>query len=219
MTTLNKLAHRVIRHLSAGTKTKDSKISNKYVQESIIQATNAAIKKEYYNTLNSGDRDVQAIAIATYDNQPVLEDSISGRNYIALPAYYVPLPGGVGIQEVRPMVDGKTGAAMIPLKPNELELFADSLTALEIFKDQFCWEPDRDKIFFTERDSETLLDASIENVQVKLCVVDPSKIDENDFFPISPDMEGQIIMSVLIEFGYTTKEVADLINNGNPNIK
>lgn len=217
MTTLRKLQHQIDRLLSAGPKTKDSKLSTKYIQTEIIQIANSLIKLEHYQKMNRGERDVDALRIATYRDLEVKDDDIYGRNYIELPAYPENLPDGVGIQQVKPQTGNPTDdRAMVIIMPNEVEIFGELLFGMEILKDQFCAQPDRDKIFFTSKNDETLIDAGIDKVELQMVIIDPAQLDEDDRFPVSPAQEIEIIKSVLQLHGYTSKESADIVNDGIP---
>ncbi len=220
MTTLNKIAHQVIRLLSAGPKPKDSKLDNRYIMTEIRQAINASIKREHFMVMNDGRRDVTPLAIATYSDLPILNDETFNRNYVELPSFYIQLPDGVGLQQVRPQTgDASTDRPMIIVNPHEINMVQGSLFSLECLKDQWLVEPDRYKLFFSERNDETLLDSGIESVEIKIVVVDPEQIDEDSFLPIDPAAEAEVIVQVLQLHGYTAREIADMISNSNPNIK
>lgn len=217
MTSLKKLQYQIDRLLSAGPKTKDSKLSAKYIQTEIIQVANSLIKLEHYQKMNRGERDVNALCIATYEGLVVKDDDKYGRKYIDLPAYPENLPDGLGIQQVKPETGNPTDdRAMVIIMPNEIEIFGELLFGMEILKDQFCAQPDRNKIFFTPKNDETLIDAGIETVELQMIIIDPAQLDEEDPFPISPAQEMDVIKGVLQLHGYTTKEVADLVNDGIP---
>jgi len=217
MTTLKKLQYQIDRLLSAGPKTRDSKLSPKYIQTEIVQVANALIKAEHFTKMKMGERDVDALKIATYSNLEVKADDFFGRNYIELPAYPENLPDGLGIQQVKPMTGNPTDdRAMVIIMPNEVEIFSELLVGMEVMKDQFCAQPDRDKIFFTERNGETLIDSGVKEVELQMVIIDPATLDENDRFPISPAQEIDVIQRVLQLHGYSAKEVTDLINDNIP---
>lgn len=218
MTTPKKLAYQIIRLLSNGTRPKDSNLNEDYIIAEVRQVAHAKIKGEFYQLKNEGENSISHLYIGTYSNVEVELDQDRERCYIDLPAVHMNLPGGLGIQEVRPQTgDIATDVAMIPILPNEIELFRSLNVGSEIFKDQWCFEPSRDKIWFTECDNETLLEAGIEEVEVKLVVLDPAQIGDNDTLPVPPEMEMDIIKDVLLLHGYNPQQAADLINNNNHN--
>ena len=220
MTTKKKIAAQVIRLLSGGNPTKDSNLNEKYIMEEVGQVAHKLIKGEYYELKNAFDEPLQHTYIATYTNITVTNDTQRQRNYALLPARPMHLPGGLGIQEVSPYT-GKPAidVPMIPLMPHEISLFRGLNTGMEIFKDSWCWEPDRDRVWFTEMNDETLIDKSITAVEMKLAVIDPAQVGETDELPVCPEMEIDIIREVLALHGYTGKEVQDLVNDDQAAIK
>lgn len=218
MTTKKKLAAQIIRLLSAGTRSKDSALSYKYIYEEIQQVTHKLLRLSYYEGKNEGFHDANHLMIATYDAVAVADDTTRHRNYCTLPAYPININGNVGVQSVRPLTGNvSVDVEMIPIMPGELALFRSLATGAEVLKDQFCWELDRDKIWFTERNNSTLLEEDIDNLEVKMLVVDPAQVGENDNYPVPPNMEFDIIREVLALHGYNGVQVADMVNNNNPN--
>ncbi len=218
MTTLTKLCFQVKRLLSAGTTPKDSKLNDAYIIEELRQVSYGLLKLEWYNSKNEGDNSVLPLCIATYDNVTVLNDTLRKRNYCVKPAYSMNLPGGIGIQQVKPITGiSSKDVAMIPIQPHELELFRSLLVGAEIMKYLWTFEDDRDKLWFSKKNEKTLIESGITRLEVKQIVHDPSQLDENDPYPIPPEMELTIIKEVLALHGYTSKELHDQINNENPN--
>jgi len=218
MTTLTKLCAQVKRLLSAGTTPKDSKLSDAYIIEELRQVSYGLLKLEWYAGKNEGDNSVLPLCIATYESQTVLNDTTRKRNYIVKPAYSMNLPGGIGIQQIKPQTGIPTiDVAMIPVQPHEWELFRSLLVGSEILKDQFTFEEDRNKIWFTKKANKTLLESRITLVEVKMLVHDPAQISATDSYPVPPEMEMEMVKGVLMLHGYTPQKAADLVNNDNPN--
>ena len=216
MTTLTKLCFQVKRLLSAGTTPKDSKLSDAYIIEELRQVTSGLLKLEWYAGKNEGRDGVSPISIATYASIAVANDTTRKRNYCLLPAYSMNAPEGV--QQVKPQtgIPGKD-VAMIPIAPHEYELFKSLLVGAEIMRDQFTFEVDRDKIWFSKKSDKTLLESNITLVEIKMLVHDPAQIDVDDPYPVPPEMEIEIIKGVLVLHGFTAKEVHDQVNNDNAN--
>jgi len=218
MTTLVKLKAQVKRLLSAGTTPKDSKLSDAYIIEELRQVSYGLLKLEWFNSKNEGDNSILPLCIATYNDVAVLNDTVRKKNYCVKPAYAMALPGGIGIQQVKPYsgIPAKD-VAMIPVQPHEWELFRSLLVGAEVLKDQFTFEDDRDNLWFSKKNNKTLLECGISVLEVKIAVHDPTQLDENDPYPIPPEMEMEVIKGVLILHGYTAKEIHDQINNDNQN--
>lgn len=216
MVTLRKLLYQCKRLLSAGTTPKDSKLNDAYIIAEIRQVTHGLLKMEWYAGKQEGRVGASPILIATYPDIPVLNDTIRKRNYSVLPAY--PMNVEEGVQQVKPQTGVPSrDVAMIPIAPHEYELFKSLLVGSEIMKDQWTFEVDRDKIWYTKKDDKTLLESKINFVEAKILVHDPSQISEDDNFPIPPEMELEVIKGVLVLHGYQPAQVHDLINNDNPN--
>lgn len=216
MTTLRSLSAQAMRLLSNGPVPRDSKLSDLYIQTEIRQIAHKLMRIENFNSMNAGDRDVAPNCIATYTVDVV--EHADGRNYSLLPAQ--PMRLRDGIQQVKPVSsNADVNHAMIPIMPNEAEIFKPLLINDEILKDQWTFEPDRDRVWFSERNDRTLLEEGIDEVEMKICVIDPAQIGEDDMFPVPPEMEIDILKEVLVLHGYKPGDAVDLINNGNPNIK
>lgn len=217
MVTLKKLSDQVLRLLSAGLKTKDSKLTIEAIQTEIRQVTHKLIKGEWFAMKNDGEHVVNTLYVATYRDVAVQLDSDRNRCYALLPCYPIALPNHLGIQEVKPQTeDTHEYVAMIPINPMELELFRSLNVGQEILSDSWCFEPARDRVWFTERDDETLLDAGFEEVEMKLVVIDPAQVSATDPYPIDPALEIDLIKEVLMLHGYSAKEAADLVNDSVP---
>lgn len=218
MSTLTKMCFQCKRLLSAGTRPKDSKLSDAYIIEELRQVSYGLLKLEWYAGKNGDDNSVLPLCIATYENQTVLNDTVRKRNYIVKPAYSMNLPGGIGIQQVKPQtgIPGKD-VAMIPVQPHEWELFRSLLVGAEIMKDQFTFEDDRNKIWFTKKAEKTLLECNITKVEVKMLVHDPAQITADEPYPVPPEMQMAMVRGVLELHGFTPQKAADLVNNDNPN--
>jgi len=127
------------------------------------------------------------------------------------------LPGGIGIQQVKPQTGIPTiDVAMIPVQPHEWELFRSLLVGAEILKDQFTFEEDRNKIWFTKKANKTLLESRITLVEVKLLVHDPAQITPLDNYPIPPELEFEMVKQVCALHGMMNV-THDQINNENAN--
>lgn len=218
MITLVKIKAQVKRLLSAGTAPKDSKLNDDYLIMELRQVSYGLLKLEWFNSKNEGDNSILPLCIATYENVTVLNDTVRKRNYCVKPAYAMALPGGIGIQQVKPFTGiPARDVAMIPIQPHEWELFRSLLVGEEILKDQFTFEDDRDKIWFSKKNNKTLLESLITKVEIKMAVHDPTQLSETDPYPIPPEMEMEIIKGVLLLHGYTPAVAHDMINNDNSN--
>jgi hypothetical protein len=216
MTTLNKLRAQCKRLLSGGTPPKDSKLNDDYIIEELRQVGYGLMKLEYYAGKNEGRNGVTPLAIATYPGITVSNDTLRKRNYSLLPAFAMNVAEGV--QQVKPQtgIPGKD-VAMIPIDPQEYELFKSLTVGAEIMRDQFTFEVDRDKVWYSKKSDKTLLESNITLVEMRILVHDPAQLSAEDPYPIPPEMEAEMVKGVLMLHGYTPQKAADLINNDNPN--
>jgi hypothetical protein len=220
MATTKTIGAQIIRLLSSGSKPKDSKLRERYIYAEILQVVHKLIRGEYFEFKNDGESSVNHLYIGTYPNITVSIDSQRTKNYALLPASPMNLPGGLGIYQIKPYTgDIDKDVAMIPCQQNDLELFRSLNTGLEIMKDQWMFFPERDRVTFSENNNETLLEAGITKVEMQLVIIDPVQITPTDPLPIPPSMEIDVIQGVLALHGYTSKEAADMVNDGNPNTK
>lgn len=216
MTTINKLSEQIMRLLEAGTKSVDSKLSKQVIALEIRQAIHAVMRGEMRQATIDGEKTVDSHYVGTF-SRTVLEDS-KGRNYITLPSY-VYLYGHQGIQQISPLTDRGEDRPMIPIMPNEMFLF-DQLTAgKETLRNQWCYELKKDKAIFSKKDDETLIDEGITSVEVEAVSIDPDDVGNSDTLPLPPELEMMVIKEVLSLHGYSGNEIADMVLDGNPNIR
>jgi hypothetical protein len=219
-TTPRKLRTQITQLLERGPKTTDSKLSERHIQTQILQACGKVLKTQWYEDRKLGaDHNVNHLCIATYTDVAITLDEDRGRCFALLPASPEPLPGGLGVQEVKPWKAGDPSEerAMIPLAYGDRELLAGLTAGEEILSDSFCYELDRDRVWFTEKDNETILDAGIDEVEMKLVIIDPAEYDDNDTLPLSPSQEFEVLKEVLLLNGFNPAQIADVTNDGNPN--
>ena len=187
------------------------------MKEQVIQVTHQLLKLDWYKAKNEGENVVNHLMIATYPAVSVVNDTTRNRNYSVLPAYPMNLPKGMGVQQVKPITGNRTtDVAFVPLQSFEMELFQSLQVGEEVMRDQFTYELDRSKIWYTEANGKTLLESNISTVEVKMLVIDPAQVADTDMYPVPPEMEMEILKGVLVLNGYDPKAAADLINDGNP---
>lgn len=217
MTTIKTLALQTIRLLEGGGRVVDGDYDERVVMRHIRQAVASQIKADWVASREFGDLNVGAQMIGVFRGCEVQEDTeYEGRNYINLPGAYVNIYNGKGIQRVRPQTKSPSkNRAMIPINPFDMDLYEAIESGIEVLRGQFCWEPSRDRIYFTEKNDKTLLDEGIKKVEVTMVTIDPNTVGDNDNYPIPQDMEQAVIAQVLQLYGYTGQEVDDMLNDNN----
>jgi hypothetical protein len=116
-----------------------------------------------------------------------------GRAKITLPAQPISLPHGMGIWNIGNPNDHFS--AYIPVQPNEMFIMSGvSHTGLsEILSDQVSYEWYGHKTVVFNKPAS----AMPSTVRVRLVVVDPEQVGENDLLPIPADYESAVVEAVL----------------------
>jgi hypothetical protein len=147
-----------------------------------------------------GDYSVNASIIATYDNIPVV--GYRDRAKSVLPTAPISLPKNMGVWAVSPTADPDN--LFIPIPSGTFGL----LKKIDVEKDlfgQIAFEVDGLSIIYTKDIRNAPF--SVNNVMVKLLVIDPSTMGDYDILPISADMEGDVIAHVIqMLSAYQTKD-------------
>jgi hypothetical protein len=116
-----------------------------------------------------------------------------GRAKITLPTQPISLPHGMGIWNIGHPTDHFS--AYIPVQPNEMSVMSGvSHTGLsDILADQIAYEWYGHKTVVFNKPASVMPST----VRVRLVVVDPEQIGENDLLPIPADYESSVIEAVL----------------------
>jgi hypothetical protein len=148
----------------------------------IDQASNNLLSLEVNQKAMSGLIDIPTCMIATYT-------AVAVSSQIAdLPAIPIRLPRDMGVYSVSPE---PSGAAYIPVTPDDWDLLAAEDEGL--LEGQVGFRVEGRKILFTIAPSAT--------VKVRLLIVDPSKLEDFDPYPIPADKEEEVINIVLQKLG------------------
>lgn len=217
MTTIKKLAEQVIRLLEAGTQPVDSKLSQQVISREIRQIIHVRIRGDMRQAYIDGEKTVDSHYVGTYEVD--VKTDGQDRCYIDLPQYMY-LYSHAGVQQIRPLTGSKkTDRPMIPIMPNEMYLYDRINAGREVLKSQWCYELHRDKAYFTEKDGKTLIEKKIKKVEVQSVGVSVDNIADSDIVPLPPEMEMDVINECLALHGYEAKQAADMVVDGNPDIR
>lgn len=156
-------------------------VDRREVKLLVIQATHEILAMETKDAIRLGDVNIPTCMIATYEGIDVVGDE--GAKHTHLPAFPIKLPQDMGVWSVT----SSDGVAYIPITTAAWDL----LGAMDegLIEDQIGFYVEGRKIKFTQDPTET--------VNIKLLVVDPAEIGENDPYPVPPEIEGQVIQRVL----------------------
>ncbi len=180
-TTLNILSEEIARIYRRGLdKENVSPLDFREVKLKVQKVVNQLIKAEH---IARGD--VSGTVVATYDFPLQGTDPY----YITLSVNPVSLPKEQGVHRVYPQ--NCPWKAYIPMINGESDLIMG--TFAQFIEGQTAYYLEGRKLVFTKKPTDT--------VTVKLVVYDPMTLDGNDVMPIPPEMEMQVITTVLQLFG------------------
>lgn len=209
--TLKYMAQQVIRMLSKGTPSKDSRLDEREIAESLRQELATSVynrwyeaKKNKWETINP--RFLKTLTLA------VSNDTTEKANYVTITEPFIHFPDGTGIRSVRPVTTKSAiNKAMIPTKPQEMDVYFDTIT--KALEGQFSWYALDDKIFFTKRWQNTLLNEGVKNVLVTLVTVGNENIGLTDVLPLSPEQRNEIVTNTLNKYAALMGIKADELND------
>ena len=224
MSSITSISERIQRILNGGNTPRDAKFHDLDIQYLVRDTAAKLIKGEWFNERNEGGKDIDARYVVPFSGLPV-KIAANGENYIEMPVdTYIRLPYGAGIRSIRPDNSGTETKrskrlevrAFIPI-PNRFEdiywqLPAGSLEGI------FGWMVRKDKIYFTKRYDQTLIEYGITKVTMDIVSADPKAIDVDENLPLSSEMVQQLITEVVMIFREGSPQVVDQINDQNPNI-
>lgn len=225
MNTIRVLSERILRILNGGNFINDSKFNEQDIHY-LVRDTVAKINKgEWYSERNEGGKRIDDRYVITFDGQEVKVDPLTAENYIDLPVKsYMRLPDGAGIHSVRPDKSGTNTKrtknleyrAFIPI-PSRYEDIFFQLPAGSL-ENMYGWQLRKDKIYFTKKDDQTLLEYDISKVSVDVVSVDPAAVSLDDGLPLSAEAAQVVIAEVVQILKGGAPQVVDVINDNNPNV-
>jgi hypothetical protein len=184
MTTRNKISEQIERLYMRSFDREDlkPKIERREIELLVDQVANTLLAIEPQQEAKVGTVDIPTCMIATYDAQPV--QNSNGVYSAVLPAFPIRLPMDMGVWAIGP----DTGGAFIPIRTEFWDLVGNLDEGL--LEDQVGFYVEGRKVKFTKN-------PVVATVKMKLLVVDPSQLEKHDPYPVTPEMEVQIISKVL----------------------
>lgn len=182
------LAEQVILKIYGRTSTASDAIQMPEVMVAVVQMANTALKTQYYEGMQQGERIMNNLVMAEYPKQPLV--SYGGKKSICkLPAMPVNLPRNQGIWQVS--TDEFFSCLGIPMGSGQNDLLrsADMISNL---MGQWAYEPNGLNII-------TNRDLTIDNIKwlyFRLIVADFNTLEDYDVLPLTPDMEAEIVKAV-----------------------
>lgn len=158
----------------------------------VNQIANDMLAITVKESMKIGDLYIPSCMVATYSNNAVLQEE--GRYYAVLPTYPINIPKDgrdLGVYSVIPqsgsyptLIDG---TPFIPITQEDWDLLR--ATDEGLLEDQTGFYVEGRKVFFTK--------AVAVAVKFKLLISDLALVGDNEPYPISKDMEAQLIARAL----------------------
>ncbi len=179
--TLRKLAREIIELESGGGQSTDSNLSEAYVIQYVRQMSNTVLMPRIYEKLAQDDRSVLNLMVVTY----TVDVQGTGTNkYIDLPDFYISLPFNKGLAAVAPVTD-PTNVFI----PRHNPAVSRNLPCADLDPDQQSYWTKGRKVYFDN-------DIELAKVLVDLVVASPDSVGIDDFLPIYPEHQIEIIEKV-----------------------
>ncbi len=211
------MAEQVIDFLSKGDQPNDSPYDERVVMRHLRQSASRRIGGSIANVWANGERVVDHNYIATFNDVEIKKDINTEENYCDLPYFgHIFLFNNTQIQRVAlKKKQGGYGPAIIPVHAHEMDIYMPLDAGY--LENQWYYYPERHKIVFGKRNNKTLIDSEYTHVQIKAVSVDPNSIGDDDYIPVSEDIQADIIRDVIMLLAEGSKIGADMLTNVNPN--
>ncbi len=218
--TLNTLGERVLRLLKRGDIPTDVEWDIREIKQAVKDSAHTIVEPllkpvVIKNFLEKPTR-IDGRYVNPYSKITVLIDADTEENYVDIPASYIDIGGGMGIQSVRPILKQVIHRAMIPISNRELDIYLGLPAGM--LEGQWAFMIRGNKVFFTKRYDKTLIEAGLKRVNMDIVTLSPQNADDDDPFPVSDSLIKLIIEDVLILYGASAEQIKDLINDENPNL-
>ena len=189
--TIYLLAERIYRIFSGGNPGDDSGIQLEDVKHLVVDQINKMLKTEAMSAnVKLGDNTFPALVIASYDGRACeVVDNATAR--VELPAVPVSLPKGMGVWMVADSLN--PNVHFIPIKPGDFSLLSETglVQNNQIFG-QNIYDVSGGYINIHHPDN-----MNIDNVDIKLVVVDVSTLGDYDMLPIPLDYINDVVKETL----------------------
>lgn len=202
MITLRELAWMIIREASGGDPSHDSPYGERTVIKKVKMHLNQALKVERFTRMNLGDKSTMPLFIYTYEGLDV--DKQKAVPELTLPEFYIDLPHNKGVHMIAPDCD--------PHKPyirRNNHGVSRNLDCGKLLGEAGWWQ-EGFKVFFSPK--EKVKDKAI----VKLVLVGPDALGDDDPVPVTPDMLAPIVAAIKAEL--IQQPPQDVINDNNKDL-
>ena len=207
-----KIAQQVLYRINGGINGVSGAVEEEDVIEATGQVINSMLKMQHLTvTLPSGETIPENLMLATYNNIP-LATFHGKRSIAALPAQPISLPRNMGVYEVDRYEDFRN--PFIPMFTGQANLLRTQPMISNVLG-QVAYEVVGKNIILTQ---DLTID-NIEEVHMRLIIMDISQYDDYDPLPIPADYENDIVDELVKRFAPITGKLAisDIIAEGGKN--
>lgn len=194
----------------AGERGRDEKVDQRDVEARIISEVNRLAKLGLFESMKLDYKTVGSCYITTFRNVPVLIDDDMDLAYCELPASFIELPYGKGIDYIGPMI--ARNKEFIPTT-NHHSFASDYSPAAALQSMVGYWielGPNGQRAYFTR---DILNKDEIENLLIRLVIVDASVINRSAPLQMDPATEADIWDRVYTAFAPQNQSPKDVTNN------
>lgn len=186
MTTLYSISEQILKQFYGGVPSDDATVTMNEVKRLVNQVSMKKLGAQFYERLQMDDYSVPGCMITTYRDLPIEKDEVSGSLFTKLPVHPISLALDMGVYEVTDSANPTSD--ILPLRSGQFNLLGP-----EVIKRQNWYIYEGDRITY----SQSVANSNIEKVTVKLLVNDINKISDYEPYPITADIEADVIMEVL----------------------
>jgi hypothetical protein len=189
------IGEQVLSLLSGGKGKEATTVDIREIYPYIAQVLNSLLKLDYFKTtLDGGETTPDGLALATYNNVPVI-GGYQNTAHLYLPCNYIRLPMGLGIYYIGPQKVTSPAniltSQFVPIPMGAAALMASQPEIISNLGGRIGYEPHGLEMIFTQDITQPPL--SILQCIVKLVVMDMNSYGDYDLLPIPADMEAQCV--------------------------
>lgn len=190
--TKRQIGQYVQEYLSRWSINADQPVDIRDVYAELDRVTNKYARLGLFQNMTLGDRNVQDNYLTTFTGVPIGFDKDQEICYSVLPAKFIALPHGRGIDAVFP--EGGRDRELYPLPRHFRSSFRFSPASVLSGNNGFWCEGE--KIYYTKK-----YDVSgVEKMVIRLVIASAASIDEDAPYPIDPGMESTVLDEVIAHF-------------------
>jgi hypothetical protein len=192
MTTKKTLANQIIRLIQQYDIDRTITYAYGDILSFMDSVTNELARASFFENWKSDNKSIDSQFTVFFRNIPVYIDNSRNEAYSLMPAKYVSLPEGAGVDFI-----GTDKEQYVPVPRNFKALYKNNAAYSLLGDTGYYIDNDQDlKVFYTKN----LVQAGAFSVNMRLVIADSSVIDEDAIYPIPAEYEQTLINRVLALF-------------------